>query len=737
MKESTTHRRWLSAALLASLIFAQVFTLNLFGKIDRVLAGTLTNAPTAACPLGNGDFEAAAFAPWYLQVDGANGADATLSWDKGYDSAKSAYIQINRRGSDNWHVQLSQRGATLVAGRRYTFSFWARASQPRVVTAQLQQYGQPFVELWKQAFGLTEEWQLLETTFDYPANAITLAPVFRFDLAQTTGALWIDDVSLCESDSQPAMPTPIPVADSCEIANGDFETGQIEPWVLRNSSTAQATWRWDAGARSARSVRIDVAQAGSDIGAVTFEQPRIKIQPNTWLALGFHARASKARTLVLEMEDAVGKAVWRKTVRLVHPLSDANFRHHFFTFKTPNETANGAGRLRIQMGDSVGSVWLDALHLCAAKPQFADEFEGNGLDLNKWQHCKAYTENCAEMNYGVQSWYKPTNAQVSNGTLKMLTTKERNTVCIGCKFNVNKQVTRDYASVYIQTNGSFTPQYGFIEARMKMPSAYGLWPAFWLHPRIEPTGNVRWPPEIDTMEFYTNRPDRVWQTLHYNTSTQFNISHGQQYLFSDLMSDFHTYAVNWTPNEIIWYVDGAETFRSSRYKVREPMFLILDVEVGGPAGKPDTTMANGAITEVDYVRVFDNSRAFGFGDGAPVSNPQSTATPIPATPQATKAAPTPNPTTLPSATLRAWVQDGDLRSLARWRVQVFQGDRLFIERDSDGSGRVSFALPPDRYRVCEVVLPGWQNQTPGQSACYWLTLRAGDNTELVFENVRL
>lgn len=268
---------------------------------------------------------------------------------------------------------------------------------------------------------------------------------------------------------------------------------------------------------------------------------------------------------------------------------------------------------------------------------------------------------------------------------------------------------------------------------MKMPSAAGLWPAFWMHPRIEPTGNVRWPPEIDVMEFYTNRPDRVWQTLHYNTSTQFNVSHGQQYLLGDLASDFHTYAVNWTPNEIIWYVDGAETFRSNRYKVREPMFLILDVEVGGPAGRPDATMANGAITEVDYVRVFDNSRAFGFGDGAPVTHPPTTTTP---TPLPTKAAPTPNPTTMPIATLRAWVRDGDLRSLARWRVQVFQEDRLFTERDSDGSGRVTFALPPDRYRVCEVVLLGWQNQIPGQSACYWLTLRTADTTELVFENVR-
>jgi len=69
VKKTTTQRRWLSAALLALLIFVQVFTLNLF----QATADTLT----ATCPLNNGGFEDAALTPWYLQVDEANGG---LSW---------------------------------------------------------------------------------------------------------------------------------------------------------------------------------------------------------------------------------------------------------------------------------------------------------------------------------------------------------------------------------------------------------------------------------------------------------------------------------------------------------------------------------------------------------------------------------------------------------------------------------------------------------------------------------
>ena len=691
----------------------------------------------AACAVGNANFEAATFRPWYLQVDASQGADAQISADAGYDSPKSARIDVVQRGTQDWHVQLSQRGVPLRAGRRYSLAFWARATQDRVVTVQLQQDSHPYIQLWQQKFGLNNRWQKIEIVVDYPIGAVTLQPVLRFNLGQTVGTVWIDDIELCESPTQPPPLLPVPVDSSCQIGNGDFESGAFAPWQFAVLAPAQATLGSDVGARSPTAARIDIAQTGAGASDVRLTQERIRLRPNTWMSLAFYGRSSNVQTFNVVLRDRAGQPAFKKTVALVHPLSDASFRHHFFTFKTPSNIQGGEGVIELHLSGPKGQIWLDGMHLCDAPQKFTDEFGGNALDTNTWTHCKAYTENCAEMNYGLQSWYKPANAVVSNGTLKMRVTRETGTVCIGCKYGAGKQETRDYAAVYIQTSNAFTMQYGFLEARMKMTNGRAQWPAFWTHPVLDAQGNIRWPPEIDVLEYYTNRAGTAWQTLHYNTSTQFNVAHGQQYLIGDLSADFHTYAVNWTPTEIIWYVDGAETFRSNRYLVREPLFVILDVEVGGPAGPPDPNQL-GDPTEVDYVRVFDNSRAFVY-DGIVVT-PEPT--PRPTRPVGTSQ-PTVTPahtrTPVPGSNVLVWAQAVNGSTNApqpRWRIQVFDGDRLVIERDTNDLGWATLQVVPGQYRVCEIVAAGWRNTSPGQAGCYWMTLRIGDQPVLKFANVK-
>src|SRR6202000_2127452 len=40
----------------------------------------------------------------------------------------------------------------------------------------------------------------------------------------------------------------------------------------------------------------------------------------------------------------------------------------------------------------------------------------------------------------------------------------------------------DYAAGYLDSFGKWTQRYGYFECRMKLPTAPGLWPAFWLMP---------------------------------------------------------------------------------------------------------------------------------------------------------------------------------------------------------------------------------------------------------------
>ena len=71
-----------------------------------------------------------------------------------------------------------------------------------------------------------------------------------------------------------------------------------------------------------------------------------------------------------------------------------------------------------------------------------------------------------------------------------------------------------YTSARLLTKNRFEVAYGRIEARIKVPSGAGLWPAFWsLGTDID---RVNWPQsgEIDYMEYVGRVPNQVYGTIH-------------------------------------------------------------------------------------------------------------------------------------------------------------------------------------------------------------------------------
>ena len=77
--------------------------------------------------------------------------------------------------------------------------------------------------------------------------------------------------------------------------------------------------------------------------------------------------------------------------------------------------------------------------------------------------------------------------------------------------------------------------------------------------------------------------------------------------------NFHVYAVEWTPEKIDWFMDGAKTFSFANEKggpdvwpFDKPQFLILNLAFGGTWGGSrgvDITQLPQTYL-VDYVRVY-------------------------------------------------------------------------------------------------------------------------------------
>ncbi len=171
-----------------------------------------------------------------------------------------------------------------------------------------------------------------------------------------------------------------------------------------------------------------------------------------------------------------------------------------------------------------------------------------------------------------------------------------------------------YTSARLLTAGKFTQKYGRFEARIKIPRGQGLWPAFWM--LGDDIATNPWPAsgEIDIMENVGKEPGTLHGTLHGPGYSGGNPLTGSTVLPGGraLADDFHTYAVDWAPDSVTWYLDGAQYFRRTPADTRgnkwvydHPFFMLLNVAVGGNwPGSPDASSTFPQQMVVDYVRVF-------------------------------------------------------------------------------------------------------------------------------------
>lgn len=168
-----------------------------------------------------------------------------------------------------------------------------------------------------------------------------------------------------------------------------------------------------------------------------------------------------------------------------------------------------------------------------------------------------------------------------------------------------------YTSGRILSQGKVTFTNGKIEARLKVPSGQGLWPAFW----SLGADKLPWPTagEIDILEYVGKTPKTTYGTAHgpgYSGAQGI----GKPFEFSQAVAnDFHVYTIIKRPNEIIWQVNGVTYHRltpadlpaGGSWVFERAFFLILNLAVGGDwPGSPDASTVFPAQMSVDWVRIY-------------------------------------------------------------------------------------------------------------------------------------
>lgn len=251
----------------------------------------------------------------------------------------------------------------------------------------------------------------------------------------------------------------------------------------------------------------------------------------------------------------------------------------------------------------IGSMSLQAQNTCE-QLVWSDEFEGTEIDMNNWSfELGNGCPNLCGWGNGELQYYtdSPQNAYLENGNLVI-------------SANFQEGGSPEYTSTRLLTRGKQSFASGRIEARIRLPQGQGIWPAFWMLSEDKTYGNWPLSGEIDVMEMVGFDPNTSHGTIHYGGMWPLNQYQGNstQVNVGILADNFHTYAIEWSEEEIRWYFDGAlfsvktaTNLGTFPWRFDDEFFIILNIAVGGFwPGYPDASTSFPQTMEVDYVRVY-------------------------------------------------------------------------------------------------------------------------------------
>ena len=247
---------------------------------------------------------------------------------------------------------------------------------------------------------------------------------------------------------------------------------------------------------------------------------------------------------------------------------------------------------------------------------WADEFAGDELDFSKWEK--------EENNYGggnnERQAYRTDRKYcfVKDGLLNIAVYRDAHTTSDGKK--------QPYSSARLRTQKRGDWKYGRFEVRAKLPKGQGIWPAVWMLPTESKYGGWAAGGEIDILESRGSAVHETTGAIHFGGAWPRNTYLAHSYTFpkQDAAEAFHVYAVEWSADEIKWFVDGklckarkkSEWFsevakKNQRAPFDQPFHLIVNVAVDGRFFEKTDQRADllspdafPQTMQVDYIRVY-------------------------------------------------------------------------------------------------------------------------------------
>ena len=216
---------------------------------------------------------------------------------------------------------------------------------------------------------------------------------------------------------------------------------------------------------------------------------------------------------------------------------------------------------------------------------FSDEFDGEKLDTTKWLTNYYWGEKLLKDRYSVESdlqaYTEKENFEVRNSILKINTKSQK---ISGKVWSASKGFTTkefNFTSGLINSGNSFRQKYGLFTAKIKLgnPAAKS---AFWmLADKITPH-----------LDICRTGKGKVWFDYFSANGNNSKTSLGSKY-----SNDYFIYSLEWTPDKLVWKINGAEVFTQTSDIPQDAMYVLL----AGGLDKPINGMTS---MEIDWVHVY-------------------------------------------------------------------------------------------------------------------------------------
>lgn len=230
--------------------------------------------------------------------------------------------------------------------------------------------------------------------------------------------------------------------------------------------------------------------------------------------------------------------------------------------------------------------------------RYTEDFKGTSLNKKLW----------TRIGSGTSDWNRNMSLRAD-----LVSVKDGQLILRGVKNNDLSGDSRSVLTGGVMTKGHFAMKYGKVEVRCRLEARKGAWPAIWMMPESPSTG---WPRcgEIDLIE-RLNFDDFVYHTVHSEWTQSHPNDPPSSVKGRIKPDDWNVYALEWTPERIVWKVNGKRTHSYAkvgddpvRFPWTDPFYLMIDMQLGGKwVGSVDESALPVAMY-VDWVKFYSGSR---------------------------------------------------------------------------------------------------------------------------------